>query len=414
MTLISKPNLLYLSPVVPAVTGNGLAMRAGMFLEVLAQQYSIYLLVIPVYGSGQSLAKNMARHCCRVVVVPPRCRGGRRSQWIVRFSSRTGLASICARKPHVWQYASRAMIREAGRAFQTLPFDVVHVFRLYMTPFAQSYLNSLSHGRPKYHLDLDDIESTTHRRLAATYRLYGNTTMGRFEEMEARKYERIEQNLLPHCDCVYVCSAHDKEELTTRHKCRDIRVIPNAVRVPAPLVPKQPAVPFTFLFVGTLGYYPNVDALTYFCYDIVPLLRQRALTAFQLNIVGVGANPMVARLARVPEIRFIGAVPDVAPYYRAADAVVVPIRTGGGTRIKVLEAFSYSRPVVSTSVGIEGIAACAEEHVLVADSPAAFAEHCVRLMRTPALGEKLTRNAFALLTRAYTIEVVTRSVTAFA
>jgi polysaccharide biosynthesis protein PslH len=414
MTLMSKPNLLYLSPVVPAVTGNGLAMRAGMVLEALAQQYRIYLLVIPLYGAGQPIATNMARHCCQVVVLPPRRREGRLPQWLVRLSARTGLASLCDRKPHVWQYASRAMIREAGRAFQTIAFAVVHVFRLYMTPFAQPYLHARRHGRPKYHLDVDDIESTTHRRLAATYRFNGHTTLGRFEEMEARKYAWVEHDLLPQCDRVYVCSAQDKEELAHRHTCRDIRVMPNAVHIPAPLPPKQPAAPFTFLFVGTLGYYPNVDALTYFCHDIVPLLRQKALTPFQLTIVGVGANPTVGRLAQVPEVRLIGAVPDVAPYYRAADAVVVPLRTGGGTRIKVLEAFSYGRPVVSTSVGIEGIAVCAEEHVLVADSPTAFADQCVRLMRTPALAERLTRHALALVTRVYTIEMVTRSVTACA
>src|SRR5215831_4229477 len=103
---MSKPNLLYLSPVVPAVTGNGLAMRAGLWLEVLAQQYSIYLLVIPLYGSGQPIAENMAR--------------------------------------------------EAGQAFQTIPFDVVHVFRLYMAPFARLYVSSRRPGRPQYQLDLDD------------------------------------------------------------------------------------------------------------------------------------------------------------------------------------------------------------------------------------------------------------------
>jgi len=126
---MSKPNLLYLSPVVPAVTGNGLAMRAGLWLEVLAQQYSIYLLVIPLYGSGQPIAENMARHCCRVVVLPPRRGGGLFPRGFVRLFAHTGLPSLCHRKPQVWQYASRTMVREAGQAFQTIPFDVVHVFR---------------------------------------------------------------------------------------------------------------------------------------------------------------------------------------------------------------------------------------------------------------------------------------------
>src|SRR5205814_10238117 len=101
-------------------------------------------------------------------------------------------------------------------------------------------------------------------------------------------------------------------------------------------------------------------------------------------------------------------VPDAAPCYRAADAIVVPVRAGGGTRIKVLEAFSYRRPVVSTSIGIEGIDAHDAEHVLLADTADVFAEQCVRLMRDAALAERLTEDALSLVKRAYSLEAVAR------
>ena len=165
--------------------------------------------------------------------------------------------------------------------------------------------------------------------------------------------------------------------------------------------------------MGTLGYYPNEDGLRYFCSCVLPLMRQMAPRVFNVTIVGTGATDGIQQLTHEPEVRLVGAVPDVAPYYRDADAIVVPVRAGGGTRIKVLEAFSYRRPVVSTSIGIEGIDAHDAEHVLLADTADVFAEQCVRLMRDAALAERLTENALSLVRRAYSLEAVARTVAAF-
>jgi polysaccharide biosynthesis protein PslH len=93
-------------------------------------------------------------------------------------------------------------------------------------------------------------------------------------------------------------------------------------------------------------------------------------------------------------VTVIGAVPDVADYYRAADAVIIPLRAGGGTRIKLLEAFSYRRSVVSTALGAEGIEVRHGIHLFIADTPGDFAQQCLRLMQTPALGVELAGQAF--------------------
>ena len=289
---------------------------------------------------------------------------------------------------------------------------MVHVFRLSMLPFARPYLAASCGRVPKIHLDLDDVESITHRRLGELYRLNGNAALARLAEREAQRYEALEDEVLRECDRVYVCSAEDRERLRHRSS-RDVCILPNAVRVPASVGLKPRGDPFTFLFVGTLGYYPNEDGLRYFCSCVLPLIRQMAPRAFNVTIVGTGATDGIQRLTHEPEVRLVGAVPDVAPYYRDADAVVVPVRAGGGTRIKVLEAFSYRRPVVSTSIGIEGIDAHDAEHVLVTDTADAFAEQCVRLMRDAALAERLTENALSLVKRAYSLEAVARTVAAF-
>jgi glycosyltransferase involved in cell wall biosynthesis len=299
----------------------------------------------------------------------------------------------------------------AQRPLQEAEADVVHVFRLSMLPFARPYLAATCGHAPKRHLDLDDIESVTHRRLGELYRLNGNATLAGLAEQEAQRYEALEDEVLREFDRVYVCSAEDRERLRHRSS-REVCVLPNAVRVPVSVGLKPRGGPFTFLFVGTLGYYPNEDGIRYFCSCVLPLIRQTAPRAFNVTIVGAGATDAIRQLAHVPEVVLVGAVPDVAPYYRDADAVVVPVRAGGGTRIKVLEAFSYRRPVVSTSIGMEGIAARDEEHVLLGDTADVFAERCVRLMRDSASADRLTENAFSLVRRAHSLEAVARTVAA--
>ena len=133
-----------------------------------------------------------------------------------------------------------------------------------------------------------------------------------------------------------------------------------------------------------------------------------------MHIAGTGAPKSLIEAASVPPVHFLGEVPDLHPYYAQAHAVLAPIRAGGGTRIKVLEAFSYGRPVVATSIAVEGIEAGivggietrSEEHVLIGDTPEALAQHCARLIFDPALCQRLAGNALALLRQRYTIEAL--------
>jgi glycosyltransferase involved in cell wall biosynthesis len=390
---------------VPALTGNGLAMRAGMVLEALAARYCISLLVVPLYPSvGVPLPA--ATLCHQTALLPVSPAGTAPARLGPRpFLARLGRLS--RRRPSCLYERGAG----GGTVFRGVRFDVIHVFRLATLPYARPYLDACAGHTPQRHLDLDDIESTTHRGLADLYRLNGNITMARWEDARAERYEALENVMLRRVDRVYVCSQRDKEELRGRARAQ-VWVLPNAVRVPAALPAHQQHDPFRFLFVGTLGYYPNADAVRYFCAEVLPLIRQTTPRDVRVTIVGAGPPDVLRQLASVPDVHLVGQVPDVAPWYREADAVLVPLRAGGGTRIKVLEAFSYRRPVVSTSIGIDGIDAQDEEHVLVGDTAATLAGQCVRLMADPALADRLTTNAFSLLMRAYTSAVVTRTVAA--
>lgn len=375
--------LLYLSPVVPALHGNGLAMRAGTVLELLAAHYRVYLLIRPLYSSPEAtLPSDLVRRCEQVATLP-----------IVR-RDRPGM---------VRRNLMRYVHGPPRHIFDDVRFCVVHAFRLAMLADAGPYIDA-AHP-PRRHLDLDDLESRTQRRLSALYRLHGDRAGSAISDAAANRAEFEEQEILASWDRVYVCSEVDRRALLERGGDR-VRTLPNAVRLPSSLPMRRPGGPFTFLFVGTLGYFPNEDGLRYFCHEVVPAMRRKTYEPFRLVVVGFGANPSVLSLGDIPEVEVIGMVHDVAPWYGDADVVVVPVRAGGGTRIKVLEAFAYRRPVVSTSLGCEGIAVRAGEHVLLADGPEDMAEQCVRLMRDPGLRAQLATQADALVRERYTIDAV--------
>jgi glycosyltransferase involved in cell wall biosynthesis len=160
---------------------------------------------------------------------------------------------------------------------------------------------------------------------------------------------------------------------------------------------KRAGGPFTLLFVGNFGYYPNDHAATFFCAEVLPRLRADARRAVRVMLVGSRPARQVRAVSADPDVTVTGSVPSVAPYYRDADVVVVPVRAGGGTRIKLLEAFSYRRPVVATTLGAEGIEVRHGVELLLADTPADVAARCAELMKRPALRRRLVDNAAAFV-----------------
>jgi glycosyltransferase involved in cell wall biosynthesis len=307
-------------------------------------------------------------------------------------------------------------VRRPGpvRAFEDEPFDVVHVFRLATVEHVRPWLGA---GRvpPARHLDLDDVESTTRRRIAALADLSGQSELAEQERAAAARAVAAEADVLRVFHRVYVCSDGDRAALEGRRvdgAAGRIEVLPNALPMPAPLSPPIAASPFTFLFVGTLGYLLNEDAIVTFCRDALPRLRRMSPLPFRIMVAGTGAGPAIEALATIPEVDLLGAVPDIAACYARADAVVVPLRAGGGTRIKVLEAIAFRRPVVATTIGAEGIEARHDRHLLIADDPLDFARQCARLLVSPDLRTRLADQAEALFRERYSLDALIRRVQA--
>jgi len=415
-----KPALLFLSPIMPDVSGNGLAMRAGATLEALAADYQVHLLVIPVAGSGPGSESESAgepgeavrRWCARIMVHRIERHIDPHFGLIagVRDPQEQLSALLAYPRPSLGRFATSASVREAAELAAGPRYQAVHVLRLYLAPFAEPYLaareptagavqpgRGAAGRRPVCRLDLDDYEPATRRRIAGLLRRNGDERAALVQEWEASRYEALAAAMLPRFDRVYVASAADRAPVAAQYPGTDVAVLENVIRPPGPraAAPPPSAVssaagkPFTFLFVGSFGYYPNDDAARYFCGKVLPLLRADAPGPFRVRLVGADPSAAVRLLAAMPDVTVTGPVADVTPWYESACAVIVPVRAGGGTRIKVLEAFAHQRPVVATSAGAEGLEVTAGRQLLIADSPGDFAACCGRLMRDPALGREL-------------------------
>lgn len=372
-----KADILFISPIIPLKQGVGLAMRAWMFLEALVQEYRVLLLVIPV---------------------------------VPQVNPDEGLRAIRDLGVDIEQLPNRTLEDARAALAFTLQlvsdhsFQAIHIFRLYMLPFVREIFNLPQTQWPKIILDMDDYESKTHVRLAEHSRLIHQPDPSLLQK--AKQLAKMEDKYAGFCQRVYVCTNADRDELNQRFPGNRFQAIPNAVYLPQPFSAEKYSPVFTFLFVGTLGYAPNEDAALFFCREVLPQIRKAYTEPLQVAIAGINPGPRIRALSQDPEISVTGFVPDLGPYYQQAHVALVPIRVGGGMRIKVLEAFSYRCPVVSTSIGAEGIDAIPEKHILIADTAAGFAGQCLRLIQEPGLGSSLARNAFELVATRYRMEHV--------
>jgi sugar transferase (PEP-CTERM/EpsH1 system associated) len=170
---------------------------------------------------------------------------------------------------------------------------------------------------------------------------------------------------------------------------------PAESRVPSP-ESRRPSLVFT----GSMDWLPNEDAMQYFVRDVLPLVRAQEPDV-QLTIVGRAPTPAVKRLADDAAIRVTGRVDDVRPYMDEASVYVVPLRIGGGTRLKIFEAMAMGKAVVSTTVGAEGLPVTPGRHALIADEPHTFARAIVHLIRDTERRQLIERAARALVLERY-------------
>ena len=201
-----------------------------------------------------------------------------------------------------------------------------------------------------------------------------------------------------------VCSQLDAERARDQGLTR-VSVVPNGYRSPDdPVGRAAVGSPPVVLFQGQLHYPPNIEAATWLAREVGPALRT-LVPEVEIRLVG-DHHPELAALGDPPRVTVVGRVADMATELARADIVVVPVRYGSGTRVKVLEAFSHRIPVVSTTLGAEGIGVEDGVHLLIGDTVPALAEACARLLRDRPLREALTSQAHRLFSERFRSDIV--------
>ncbi len=238
--------------------------------------------------------------------------------------------------------------------------------------------------------------------LARQYAHGGSSLVRRlYAEANWRKLRREELAAYRDADGVYLCSAADEQRLLDEVPEARTAVIPNAADVEyyQPRANDPPPDGRTVVFFGYLSYVPNVDGVIHFVQDIWPRIAEAHPEA-RCKIIGSAPPPSLLALAG-PRVELTGFVQDLRPHLAAAAAVVVPLRLGGGTRLKIVEAMAMGKAIVSTTLGAEGIEAVPGCDFLVEDEPAAFADAVSRLLAEPALAARIGQSARRLASERY-------------
>jgi glycosyltransferase involved in cell wall biosynthesis len=248
--------------------------------------------------------------------------------------------------------------------------------------------------------DLEDVKLRTLRRMWKLQRAEGAPSSPRrslgtcLDTIDERRWRRVELQAADSVGAVVVCSELDRRRLGRPGAV----VVPNSYELAHPTPPARGDEP-VFTMVGLLTYPPNADAAAHFAHAVLPIIRKE-LPAAVFQLVG-RYDDAARRLAAVPGVRLLGPVEDLDPVFASTSAVVVPLRAGGGTRIKILEAFARSVPVVSTALGCEGLDVRSGTELLVADSPQELAAACIRVHEDAALAASLVEHGHALWESRY-------------
>lgn len=408
----SRRKLLFISPVMPDTGGNGLAMRAGNLVEALGTHWDLHLLVLAVGGpEGRDLPLELEAFVAAWtelpygdMIDPAYIRFARQQPGMDQFAALEALG-----RPMAVAYRPGAAADAALAAFPGTVFDTVFVLRLYMSAVAAGFAEL--NPRPNMLLDADDDDVTASQRFAEVRRNAGDAYGASVELATARHHAAWEAEWLPRFDMVFTASPLDTARMARRHPDTLFDTLPNVVRRPpepagSNKISDTDGGSDPFLMIGNLTYLPNVEGARYFCGEVLPRLRDRAPDLARVTIAGSSPVPAVTALDQLEGVTIRASPPDLAPLYRGARVAIVPLRAGGGTRIKILEAFAWGVPVVSTTLGAEGLDVVDGTHLLIADAPDAFASACLRLAQDESLRRRMADAARQLQMSEYSLEAL--------
>jgi polysaccharide biosynthesis protein PslH len=387
--------ILFLSPRQSLPARSGAKLREYHFLRALAQSAEISYLYFIDPGSSPLTASDLP-FCREVTGVPKPPAYG---------LAKTAMGILGPWPLPILNYTSPEMNAAVSGALDARDFDIVHLDSIHMIRYAQAAAERKPGLRAIY--NWHNIESEAMHRYSATTASFARRW---YAAQTAGKLETLESNILQTAFGHIVCSIRERDKLRRIAPGAKIEVIENGVdtRYFAEGVAPHPAgTRRQIVFVGAMDYFPNSEAAVFFANNVWPSMK-RALGVMELTIVGANPGPPVLALSKHWGVNVTGMVPDVRPYYRGALAAVVPLRTGAGTRLKILEAMAAGVPVISTPLGAEGLEVTDGENILLVDpnDTEGWIERVASVAESPALSEKLVAAGQHLVQTRYDWEIL--------
>jgi len=369
-----KPGLLIVNAVVPYPPNDGGKIRLFQMLKNLSGRYDIDF--ISFYRNSEELAG--------LEGIRPFCR----SVKAISLNHRPRSIFSRALIPQYCQpWISPEMEKTIGELIRRRPLDLVQIDCTLMARYVRGI-----NDHPVIFVELD----AGILRFGRSYNPSERGWKKPLEFFEWMRMLRFELKLLPDFSRVVTVSREDEELLLSYCPELPLSTVTMGTDLDYFLEPYRLRENQELIYIGSMGHYPNVDAIRWFILEVLPLVRNSNPKA-SLTIVGSGIPDRIGDLLRRGGVSYIGEVEDVRPYLRRAAVFVAPVRLGAGMKGKVLEALAMAKPMVATSVAAGGIPVVSGGHLLIADDPRSFAGAVVRLLSDPSLRETLARNGQRLV-----------------
>ena len=377
-----RRNVLFLTPQLPYPPQQGTALRNYNLITQVAREHNAALLT---FGdpAAATLAGPLTEICQPLQVIAPPAR----TQWDrVRSLLQSRLPDMALR------LYSPAFQSALERLLTTYPFDVLQIEGIEMALYAHHLAPLLRQRGIAVVFDDHNAEYVLQRRAARTdLRIPRRWPAALYSSLQWRRLGLFEARICRLADAVVVVSAEDGRFLRRLEPDLQPLVLPNGVDVS--LYHSQLGDTFhlehpCLVFTGKMDYRPNVDAMTWFHRHIWPLI-QATHPEVHLYVVGKGYHKALAPLKADPAVTVTGLVPEILPYFGGADVYIAPLRMGSGTRLKLLEAMAAALPIVSTTIGAEGLDVEPGQQAIIVDTPEAFAASCCALLEDPERRRRL-------------------------
>lgn len=385
--------ILLITHLVPYPPKDGPSLRNFNLLKECAENNEITLLTFfqKIHGYDKNYMKNniseLKKYCKHVEVFEIPC-DGKHFRWILLL-----LFNLFSSKPYsFWWYWSRKMKNAIVNQISNNNFDLVELGEiglLFYSKYAPEIPKLLVHH---------NVESQLLNRRSKVIK---NPLAKLYLRIQAYKLKRCEYKACNEIEYHTTVSEQDKITLLNINSNAKVQVVPNGVDIDY-FLPNSPKVKSNSLvFIGTMTWYPNLDAMRFFKDEIWPLIK-KSVPDITINVIGKNPPDDFLKFSQKDgSFNFLGFVDDVRPYISESAIYVVPLRFGGGSRLKILDALAMGKAIISTKVGAEGINVTNDKDIIIADKPEEFANQIISLLKDTKKLNRMETNARKLAVEQY-------------